>query len=154
MIREYFDYVVYNKKIFVADSSKGLFISVFDEVGDHLHDISHPMEKQNVTKDYKEWAMKEHKGGKPVWPDYFPAFTALKIDGGRIYVVTSARHDGLSEVVVLDLKGKILDRGFRLSLQRDLFMPHLFARNFDVEAGRFVWVEYNDAMEQYELHID
>jgi hypothetical protein len=154
MIRNYFDYEACDKKLFVSDSSKGLFISVFDESGEHLYDINHPMEKQKVTKDYRDWAAAERPNAKPVWPDYFPAFAALKIDGGRLYAVTAARKGGRSEVIAMGLQGKILDRGFRLAYQSDLFMPHMSARKFDVEAGRFVWVEYNDATDQFELHID
>jgi hypothetical protein len=154
MIRGYFDYAVHDNKIFIADSSRGFFISVWDEGGDLLYEISHPLEKQKVSGEYREWAEGERPGVKPVWPDFFPAFTAMKIDGGRIYVVTSARKDGRSEVVVTDLQGKILERSFRLPLQSDLFMPHMSARKFDVEAGRFVWAEYNDSTDQYELHID
>jgi len=154
MIRGYFDYAVSDAKIFVADSSKGLFISVFDEGGGHLYDINHASEKQKVTEDYRQWALKTRPTGKPVWPDDFPAFTALKIDAARLYAVTPARRDGRSEVIAMDLQGRILDRGFRLAYQSDLFMPHMSARKFDVEAGRFVWVEYNDATDQYELHID
>lgn len=154
MIRNYFDYDAWGKKLFVSDSSQGLFISVFDETGGHLYDINHSIEKQKVTKDYREWALKERPNAKPVWPDSFPVFTALKIDGGRLYAVTPARKDGRSEVIIMDLQGKILDRGFRLPYQSDLFMPHMSARKFDVEAGRFVWVEYNEATDQYELHVD
>ncbi len=54
----------------------------------------------------------------------------------------------------MDLEGKILERGFRFPMPVDFWMPHSFARTFDVEAGRFVWVEYNDAKEHYELHIE
>ena len=107
-----------------------------------------------MTREYRAWAEGERPGTKPVWPDDFPAFTALKIDGGRLYAVTAARKDGRSEVIVMDLEGKILDRGFRLAYQSDLFMPHMSARKFDVEAGRFVWVEYRDATDQYELHVE
>lgn len=154
MIRHYFDYDACDRKLFVADSSKGLFISVFDETGGHLYDINHPIEKQKVTKDYRDWAAAERPNARPVWPDNFPPFTALKIDGGRLYAVTAARKGGRSEVIVMDLQGKILERGFRLPYQSDLFMPHMSARKFDVEAGRFVWVEYNEATDQYELHVD
>jgi hypothetical protein len=54
----------------------------------------------------------------------------------------------------MDLKGNILERRFRFPIQIDLWVPYRFARTFDVEAGRFVWVEYNDSKEEYELHID
>jgi hypothetical protein len=159
MVRDYFDYAVHEDKIFVADSRKGLSISVFDETGTLLYEIRHALERVRVSKEYRDFATKSRPDRywathKPLFPEYFPAFAAFKIDGGRIYAVTAARKDGRHEVIIMDLKGKILDRSFRFPIPIDFWMPHSFARMFDVEAGRFVWVEYNDAKEQYELHID
>ncbi len=159
MVRDYFDYAVHDGRIFVADSKKGLSISVFDETGAFLYEIRHALEKVKVSKEYREFAMKSRQDRywadrKPVFPEYFPAFAAFKIDGDRIYAVTAARKDGRQEVIVMDLKGKILDRSFRLPIRIDFYVPYIFARGFDVEAGRFVWVEYNDAKERYELHVD
>jgi len=159
MVRDYFDYVVHDNKIFVADSRKGLSISVFDETGALLYEIRHPLERVKMSKEYrdfatKSWPEKYWMTHKPVFPEVFPAFAAFKIDDSRIYAVTAARKDGRYEVIVMDLKGKILERGFRFPMPVDFWMPHSFARTFDVEAGRFVWVEYNDAKEHYELHIE
>jgi hypothetical protein len=159
MVRDYFDYVIHDDKIFVADSRKGLSISVFDETGTLLYEIRHPLERVKMSKEYrdlatKRWPEKYWAAHKPVFPEAFPAFAAFKIDGGRIYAVTAARKDGRHELIVMDLKGKILDRGFRFPMQIDFWMPNSFARTFDVEADRFVWVEYNDSKDLYELHID
>ena len=159
MVRDYFDYAVHDGRIYVADSKPGLSISVFDETGAFLYEIRHTLERVKVSKEYRDFAMKSRRGRywaarKPVFPEYFPAFAAFKIDDDRIYAVTAARKDGRHEVIVMDHKGKILERGFRLPIQIDFWVPHTFARTFDVEAGRFVWVEYNESKEQYELHID
>jgi len=159
MVRDYFDYVVHDNKIFVADSRKGLSISVFDETGTLLYEIRHPLERVKMSKEYrdfatKSWPEKYWTTHKPVFPEVFPAFAAFKIDANRIYAVTAAKKDGRYEVIVMDLEGKILERGFRFPIPVDFWMPHSFARSFDVEAGRFVWVEYNDAKDQYELHIE
>jgi len=159
MVRDYFDYAIYDNKVFVADSKKGLSISVFDETGALLYEIRQPVARVKVSKEYRDFVMKSRPdqywaSHKPVFPEYFPAFGLFKIDGGRIYAVTAARKDGRHEVIVMDLKGKILERGFRFPVQVDFWVPKAFARKFDVEAGRFVWVEYNDAKDQYELHID
>jgi len=158
MIREYFDYLVYNHKIFVADSSKGLSISVFDETGNLLYEIRHPVDRIKVTKEYREQTIQTSphislQNNQPIFPDYFPAFVAMKIDGGKIYVVTSARKGHFNEVIVMDLSGKILGRSFRFPKGINYFVPNSFAQSFDVEQGKFVWVEYNDPAGQYELHI-
>lgn len=159
MVRDYFDYVIHDNKIFVADSRKGLSISVFDETGILLYEIRHPLERVKISKEYRDFVTQSRPEKywtthKPIYPEVFPALAAFKIDGGRIYAVTAARKDGRYEVIVMDLKGKILDRGFRFPMQIDFWMPHAFARTFDVEGGRFVWVGYNDSKDLYELHID
>jgi hypothetical protein len=159
MVRDYFDYIVHENKIFVADSSKGLSISVFDETGTLLYEIRHALERVKVSKEYRDFVIKRRPdrywaSHKPIFPEYFPPFAAFKIDGGRIYAVTAARKNGRHEVIIMDLKGKIIERTFRFPIQIDFWLPNAFARTFDVEAGRFVWVEYNDATERYELHID
>jgi len=159
MIRDYFDYAVRDNKIFVADSTKGFFISVFDETGALLYEIRHTLDRVRVSKEYRDTAIKSRPDRywtthKPVFPEYFPAFAAFKIDGDRIYAITPAKRDARCEVIIMDLKGKILERTFRFPIQIDFWLPYFFARRFDVEAGRFVWVEYNDSKEQYELHVD
>ena len=159
MINDYFDYIVHGDKIFVADSSRGLSISVFDQTGALLYEIQHALDRVIVSKEHRDFAIKSRSdrylaSHKPVFPKHFPAFAAFKIDGGRIYAVTAAAKDGRHEVIVMDLEGKILERGFRFPIRVDFWAPLVFARTFDVEEGRFVWVEYNDAKERYELHID
>jgi hypothetical protein len=159
MINDYFDYIVHGDRIFVADSRRGLSISVFDQTGALLYEIQHALDRVIVSKEYREFAVKSRPdkywaSHRPVFPKYFPAFAAFKIDGGRIYAVTGAVKDGRYEVIVMDLEGKIVERGFRFPIQVDFRVPLVFARTFDVEEGRFVWVEYNDAKERYELHID
>jgi len=159
MVRDYFDYVVSGDRIFVADSTKGLSVSVFDESGAPLYEIRPPSERVKVSGEYRDFARKSRPeqywtNHKPVFPEYFPAMAAFKIDGGRIYIITPAKSGGRHEVIVTDLGGKVLDRGFRCPVPIDFWVPQSFARTFDIEAGRFVWVAYNDATEIYELHID
>ena len=159
MVRDYFDYAIHDGNIFVADSTKGFFISVFDETGELLYEISHPLEKVSVSKEYREIAMKRFpdrywESHKPVFTKYFPALAAFKIDSRKIYAITATRKDGYNEVIVMDLRGKILERSFRFPILFDFWMPYQTARQFDVEAGQFVWAEYNDSKERYELHIE
>jgi len=78
---------------------------------------------------------------------------AFKIDDGKIYVITSAPKNQLNEVITMDLKGQILDRSFRFQKETDYEVPNRFVRTFDVEKDCFVWVEYNEPAERYELHI-
>jgi len=158
MVREYFDYIVYDHKIFVADSSQGLSIKVFDESGNLLYEIRHPIEKTRVPKDYRDRVLRSLpkkflENNQPIFPPYFPSFVAFKIDDGKIYAITPAQKNQLNEVITMDLKGQILDRSFRFQKEIDYEVPIRFARTFDVEKDCFVWVEYNEPAERYELHI-
>ncbi len=156
MIREYFDYIVYDHKIFVADSNQGLAIKVFDETGNLLYEIRHPIEKIRVPKDYRDRVLRSLKfleNNQPIFPPYFPSFVAFKIDDGKIYVITPAQKNQLNEVITMDLKGQILDRSFCFPMEISYSIPSYCARTFDVEKDCFVWVEYNEPAERYELHI-
>jgi hypothetical protein len=112
-----------------------------------------------MTKGFRESVLDERKKSKyaeydnPVFPEFFPAFIGFKIDGGRIYAITPAQKDGLYEVIEMDLKGKILERGFRFPIRPFFNVPEAFALQYDVEGGKFLWLEYNEAKEIHELHI-
>ena len=159
MVREYVDWVVHKRMIFVADSRKGLSISVFDEEGNPLYEVRHKVDRVKVTKGFRESVLEERKKSKyaeydnPVFPEFFPAFVGFKIDSGRIYIITPAQKDGQYEVIEMDLKGEILGRGFRFPVKPIFNVPEAFALQYDVEDGKFLWLEYNDAKEIHELHI-
>lgn len=165
LIREYNDYIVYKDKIYVADSRKGLSISVFDENGSFLYEIRHPIDKVKVPQSFVDDIVKKWKESKywasslshlnPIAAPFFPAFINFKIKDDRIYVVTAASKDDLYEVIVMNLDGKILERSFRFPLKPQSEFTFLTALGFkyDVEDGRFVWFAYNDAKEMYEVHV-
>lgn len=163
LIRDYADYFVSGEKIYVADSRKGLSLSVFDENGDLVSEIRHSVEKVKVPKSFLEAVIKERKASKywdsiyvhqnPVVPDYFPDFVGFKIDNGRIYVVTPAQKGGLYEVIVMDLEGRILEKSFRFPIKPNFEILASFSLNYDVEGNQFVWFEYNEAKEIFELYI-
>lgn len=165
LIREYCDYTVYRDRIYVADSRKGLSISVFNENGDLLQEILHPIDKVKVPSSFVSDIVKKWKASKywnsslsnlnPIAAPFFPAFINFKIKDDRIYAVTAASKDDLYEVIVMSLDGKILERAFRFPLKpldEFQFLAALGLK-YDVEDGRFVWFAYNDAKEMYEVHI-
>ncbi len=165
LIREYCDYIVYEDRIYVADSRKGLSISVFDENGFFLREISHPIDKVKVPQSFVDDIVKEWKESKywnsslshlnPIAAIFFPAFINFKINDDRIYVITAASKGDLHEVIVMDLGGKILERTFRFPIKplHEFQSPTALGMKYDVEDGRFVWFAYNDAKEMYEIHI-
>ena len=165
LIREYCDYIAYKDRIYVADSRKGLSISVFDENGFFLREISHPIDKVKVPQSFVDDIVKEWKESKywnsslshlnPIAALFFPAFINFKINDDRIYVITAASKGDLHEVIVMDLGGKILERTFRFPIKplHEFQSPTALGMKYDVEDGRFVWFAYNDAKEMYEIHI-
>jgi hypothetical protein len=163
LIRDYGDYAVYGDRIYVADSSRGFSISVFDENGILFREIKHPVDKVKVPKSFVDAVVKEWKASKdwqtnysqvnPVVPEYFPALIDFKIDRERICALTAAKKDDLYEIIVMDLEGKILGREFRFPLQPDFEMPFFNGFKYDIEGNKLVWFAYNDAKEMYELHI-
>lgn len=123
MIYHYFDYLAHGDKIFVADSRKGLFISVFDTDGNHLYDIKHEMEPFKVSREYRRKAMELFKivysqyyeikkKSSFTFYEYFPPMKHIWIDNNKIYVTTYRQEDGKNELIILDIKGKILKRMF------------------------------------------
>ncbi len=163
LIRDYGDYTVYEDRIYVADSSRGFSISVFDENGILLREIKHSFDKVKVQKSFVDKVVKEWKASRdwqtyyshvnPVVPEYFPALIDFKIDCGRICALTAAKKDDLYEIILMDLEGKILGREFRFPLQPNFEMPFFNGFKYDIEGNKLVWFDYNDDKETYELHI-
>ncbi len=163
LIRDYGDYTVYEDRIYVADSRRGLSISVFDENGILLREIKHPVDKVKVPKGFVDEVVKEWRASKewetnyryidPVVPQYFPALIDFKIDHGRIYALTAAKKDDLYEIIVMDLEGRILGREFRFPLRPNFELPFFNGLKYDIEGNRLVWFDYNDDKDRYELHI-
>jgi hypothetical protein len=163
LIRDYAGYTVYGNRIFVADSRRGLSISVFDEDGLLLREINPPVDKLKVPKGFVDAVEKEWKASKdwpsyysylnPVVPEYFPAFIDFKIDQGRLCVLTAAKKNDLYEIIVMDLEGKILERRFRFPLKPNFEYPFYNGNKYDIDGNKLIWFDYNDDKEVYELHI-
>jgi hypothetical protein len=163
LIRDYGDYTVYGNHIYVANSRRGLSISVFDEDGVLLREINPSVDKLKVPTGFVDAVVKEWKASKdwqsyysyinPVVPEYFPAFIDFKIDQGRLCVLTAAKKNDLYEFIVMDPEGKILERKFRFPLKPDFEYPFYNGNKYDIEGRQIIWIAYNDDKETYELHI-
>jgi len=163
MIGAYTDFLVSEDKIYVADSRKGLTISVFDEAGNPLNVIRVPVEKVKVSRSYMDEVIRERQASKywttilarqnPIFDEFFPDFAGMKIDGGRISVITAAQRNGLYEVIVLNREGRILERAYRFPLRPEFQTLQFFGRKYDINEDRIFWLVYNEAKELYELHF-
>lgn len=124
--------VVYKDKLYIGFTDLGFSISVFDTKGDKCYEIRENYEKIPVTDKTKE---KIHETLKTqyrvncvddyekeynaflaqqelVFPEFFPAFLNFFISNDKIYVLKYPRpgSKGWTDLVVMDLKGKLLKK--------------------------------------------
>lgn len=148
VIRDYIVYEVYGDRIYLGDTRKGFFISVYDSSGNKLYDINREYKKKRITEDYKT----KHKNDAEkdrrlkninfVFPEYFPAYERFELRNGKIYTWTYEKKEGKKELIILDLKGNILEKTF-LTWQRF----------YSIDNGKYYYLLENDA-EECELHVE
>jgi len=164
-IPECTDFAVADDKIFVADTRTGFHISVFDDQGRPLYEITKSYEKLKVPGDFRAPYLQFLKQ-KNAWllnqadikfREYYPAFYFFKIADDKIYIATYAKKDGLNELYVLDLKGNILKRSFSFPLDQTFDSNY---QNFsvakircDIRGGKIYFLMKNEKTDSYELHI-
>jgi hypothetical protein len=125
--RHHYGFNVYDDLIFIYDSRRGFYIEVFNSDGQLLYKIdkNSEVEKIPVTEKIKSEFLKQNKNSddiklgrmfgkkeKYTFPKYFPAFNQIFIDKGNIYAVTYKKKSDKNEIIIMDLKGKILKRVF------------------------------------------
>ena len=166
VIRDCINYAVFEDKIYVADSRKGFFISVFDSQGQLMYEIDLDYKELKIPKQFKNAYMARLKE-RDNWENLqqrnnyrfrasFPAFIEFQLNKGKIYLTTNASKNNLYEIVVLDLKGEIIKRSF--SLPSDLYLRALHdntlaSKEYVIFENRIYSLNYNDNNEYYELHI-
>lgn len=148
-------------KIFITDSEKGFFIKVSDEKGDEVYTIvkDNEIEKIKIPDEYKNKKVKEFKQGgfwrqelkphntKLTFPEYFPPFSWVRVNNGKIYAQTYKMKDNKTRFIVLDLKGKILKEVY-LPVQNE--QGH---RRQTVHNNTFYKLIEDLEKESWELHI-
>jgi hypothetical protein len=140
------------ENIYIADSSKGFYIDVFTADGDHLYTIKKKFKKIKLTKEYKDMKMEDWKGTKLwaenkrnfnyVFPEYFPDMKFFMVADQKIFVFTFRKKDDKNECVILDRKGKILNKTWLLA-----------ERPYTIKNNKFYRLVENIEKEEYELHI-
>jgi hypothetical protein len=149
LFQEYFDFKVRGNHIYIADSSKGLFISVFDLEGNKEYDINNPYEQIRIPKEEKEKREEEVKG-ESIWkyreylelicPKYYPAFKEFWVAGNFIYVNTYQKQGNKQKIMILDLKGKLV---------REVYVPNV--KHADLFDNQFFYLRQNRDQE-WELY--
>jgi hypothetical protein len=111
--------------IFISDTEKGFFIRVFDFDGNavgtiDLTAIEEPIPASEADREKlleevrltRQEQVYRFATANARVPEAFPRIHHLRFSGGRLYVTTHREKKGLHEMLVLDPRGKVLDRLF------------------------------------------
>jgi hypothetical protein len=155
VIKDFFQYRIYDDKIFIGNTEKGFYIEVFDESGNKLYVIEKDYRPIKVTVKYKQdFLQREKKSNdfiakslrrykyKYVFRDYFPAFQDFRVKDGNIYVFTNKRKDDQGEILVMDLTGKIL---------KGVFVTKAPLTKCSISKNRYYYLKDNIDKEEWEL---
>ncbi|MGE5342158.1 MAG: hypothetical protein ACM3SY_11845 [Candidatus Omnitrophota bacterium] len=154
---ELHSFIVYKDRIYIGDPTRGLSLQVFDSNGKELYRINLNYEKKKVPEEFiQEWLSERwpdrsvweayKKTCNPYFQEYFPPFLKFEVKNDKIYFFTYNRKGTDSEVIVTDLKGKIL---------RKAYVPHSRSRlgsDFTVANDKYYYVVDNEETEEWELH--
>ena len=167
MLKHYMGVYYYDNKIFIADSKKGFFIDVYKPDGTHLYSIKKDIKKIKVTDAFKQKVENYVKTKDPqlwkiiekyaVYYDYFPHFNSITFGDNKIYVTTFKEKGGKHEIIILDLKGNILEKvfvpfkSFRLFTEIPPYtIPTL---NYGLKDNKLYEVLPNPSGDGFELHV-
>jgi len=158
VISDYLGIIVREDKIYVGDSSRGLFVAVFDANGQEIDRVNlWKMDKIKITEEYKKEFMERIKTNSSynivksmyniIIPEYFPGFYRFAIDNGKVYFLTYLKKDGKREIIVADFKGKMPKRTYVPWVENDAYI------NFSIENDKFYYILENEEEEVWELHM-
>lgn len=163
IILHYLGFQTYKDKLFMADSQKGFTICVFDANGNPLYTIDKPIEKLKTSSRYKKKIMDEfkisnrnvyesYKASGYQFHEYMPAIRYFYINNDRIYVVTYKEKGDRHQLIVMDLKGKILQSIFvplkSFEIRKSIFDSILYT----FHNGNIFELYENPDTETWELH--
>lgn len=150
---------VYDNKLFVAWEND-FIIDVLDAEANKLYTIKQDIERRPVTdndkkeiteflktspasKDYFEFL-------KPInFPSQYPAMQVLFVSGGKIYLLTYKKEGKQNELLIMDLKGKLLKRVLVNLEMNTPIVPYPCT----IEDGIFYQTVENPDEEGWELHV-
>jgi hypothetical protein len=170
-------YVTYEDKIFVKTDQKDFIIEVYDNSGKKLYTINREYERVGVSdadiKRYHDYfrtysrVRRNYENMKHTlgFGKLFPAIRTFTIADRKIYVVTFKKKNGDSEVIILNLKGKLLKKIFLPLFKRDEVFyrsieNNIFKRRnnstFAIKDGKLYQIienEENEETQNWEAHV-
>jgi len=158
VIRDYLGIIVQEDKIYIGDSSRGLFAAVFDADGREIHRVNlWKMDKIKISEEYKKYFMERIKRNSSynivksmyniIIPEYFPGFYRFAVDNGKVYFLTYLKKDDKREIIIADFKGSPPKRAYVPWVDNDAYI------NFSIENDKFYYIAENDEEEVWELHM-
>lgn len=156
IVKDYCGAILHDDRVFIGDSKRGLYVEGFDSKGNQFCKIKLDIEKSKIQEEYKEDWMKRAKQEKLwsyfsniytiVFPEYYPSFYRFDEDNGKIYFLTYNKKNTNREVLITDLKGKLLKRIWVPWVENEMYT------NFSIENGKFYYIIDNEESEVWELH--
>ncbi len=159
LLKEYARYTVQDNKLFLGDSSRGLYLEVFNTKGDKINKIHlKQFEKQKVSEQFKNDYMKlvksspNYEAATKIYnlllPEYFPGFYYFVVDKERVYFITYNRKGNNREVIVADWRnGKFIKK---------TEIPWIINESsylLPIVDGKFYYPLENEETEEWELHV-
>lgn len=134
-------FATHNNKLFIA-WEEDLIVRVYNQNGNHLYNIQKEYERVNMTDQFKknvETFFRLNKRYKRLFelldpellfPDKLPAIADLKIDEGKLYVLTyriNEKKANVTACLVFDVRGKFL-KELNLPIRRqDELLPYPYS---------------------------
>lgn len=150
-------------RIYLAAGKDGFAIDVFDKTGKKLYRISREHKPMKVGADYKDkteaW-FKHDPDYRVAWDffktrlsykTHYPAIREMFVEDDRIYVLTYKNKDELSELIIMDLKGKEQKRVF---VNAPLRMGMDYYPKYTIYNKAFYTLLENEEDETWELFKD
>lgn len=175
MVMDFIHYKVYDNKIFIEESPKGFLIEVFDYKGDKLYQVEKDYEAVKVTDKVKEEIIDRFKEDPAIkmqiaeeggwnalkklismnFPDTFPAVQDIGISNDKIYVQTFKKVNGKEEYVIMDLKGKIIKKGYAPAFEGTPLLARILgAKLHTIANGKLYYLQDNIDEEEWELYCE
>lgn len=147
---------IFENRIFICDSERGLYVQVYDLDGNRLYNVKLDSEKLKVGDDYSQESTDKLKEAGQ-WesfnsqfyyelPEYFPAFFRFYVGKNKFYFLTYKKIGNNREVVICDWKGKNVKKTFIP------WVNYGDLRNYYIWNNKFYWLVDNEEREEWELH--
>lgn len=152
-------YRTYKDKIFIDSREKKIY--VFDQDGKKLYDITVDYKLLPFTCKDKERYTRYYEKENPYWrnywprvknmmkwPSHFPLVQNYHVKDDKIFILTFKVKSNNVEFLILDLKGKLLQKVFLPLKKIDLLDYYPYT----IEDGRFFQLMENQETENWELY--